>query len=269
MKNINILGCGWLGFPLAKDLISKNYKVNGSTTSTEKLVKLKSENINPFLIELTEDEVIGEIETFLQSSEILIINIPPKVRVNISENFAQKIKNIIPFIEKSSVNKIIFISSTSVYADNENFKDKIDGNSIPNPTTESGKQLLEVENLLRSNSNFKTTILRFGGLVGENRHPIKTLSGRKNIENPNAPINLIHQKDCILIIEKIIKLEVFGEIFNAVYPLQTSRKEYYKQKALELNLSLPDFNETFSSSGKLISSDKLIAFLKYSFIEKP
>ena len=31
-NKIGVLGCGWLGFPLAKDLIKQGFKVKGSTT---------------------------------------------------------------------------------------------------------------------------------------------------------------------------------------------------------------------------------------------
>jgi nucleoside-diphosphate-sugar epimerase len=78
------------------------------------------------------------------------------------ENFVSKIRNIIPFIEKSAVQKVLFISSTSVYNDVDAF---VTEETIARPATESGKQLLETEQLLQSNINFKTTILRFGGLM--------------------------------------------------------------------------------------------------------
>jgi nucleoside-diphosphate-sugar epimerase len=164
---------------------------------------------------------------------------------------------------------VLFISSTSVYGE-ENLI--VTEETELNPDTESGKQLVQTEQLLQSNSNFKTTILRFGGLIGEDRHPIKFLAGRKNIENPNAPINLIHQDDCIGIIMAILrqaqndKLDV-NETFNAVTPFHPSRKEYYKQKAIDLNLDLPEFNAENSNSGKTILSAKIENVLDYKFIK--
>jgi nucleoside-diphosphate-sugar epimerase len=135
----------------------------------------------------------------------------------------------------------------------------------PNPETESGKQLLATEIRLQSNENFKTTVVRFGGLIGENRHPIHFLAGRKNIENPEAPINLIHQEDCIGIIEAIVKKEYWDETINAVAPFHISRIAYYTQKALENNLPLPEFDQTKISIGKTILSDKLGNTLDYKF----
>ncbi|MEY2922044.1 MAG: hypothetical protein RL108_666 [Bacteroidota bacterium] len=274
MKHISILGCGWLGLPLAKSLLQKGYLISGSTTSENKIPMLHNAGITPFLICLSEEKLEGEMDYFLKNSEILIIDIPPKLRGNaldtstaLSKTFVKKIQNLIPFIENSSVKKVLFVSSTSVYAD-ENVT--ITEESIPNPDTESGKQLLEAEVLLQSNENFQTTVIRFGGLIGADRHPIQFLSGKTQIENPEAPINLIHHEDCIGIIEKIIQKarnEHFNwnETFIAVAAFHPTRKEYYTQKAIELNLALPHFNESKPSIGKLISSEKVEHILGYSF----
>jgi len=270
MKKISILGCGWLGLPLAKSLIAKRrYFVNGSTTSENKLSILKDAGINPFLVALESESISETINDFLAESEILIIDIPPKLRgnnvaaLNSSRKvFVEKIENLIPFIEKSTIKKVLFVSSTSVYGDENGI---ITEETIPNPETESGKQLLLAEALLQKNQNFETTILRFGGLIGEDRHPVKFLAGKENLENPDAPVNLIHQNDCIEIIEAIIQQSKWNEVFNAAAPFHPTRQEYYTQKAKEQNLILPKFSSEKSNITKVISSEKVENILKYQF----
>ncbi|MFE3867450.1 SDR family oxidoreductase [Flavobacterium sp. LS2P90] len=262
MTKISILGCGWLGLPLAKALIQKGFSVNGSTTSTEKISVLENAEIRPYLILLDSKSVSVAIETFLQESSTIIIDIPPKLRGINKENFVEKIKVLIPFIEKSSVKNVLFVSSTSVYGEENHI---ITEESPLNPDTESGKQLVEAEQLLQSNTDFKTTVLRFGGLIGEDRHPVKFLAGRENLDNPHAPINLIHQEDCIGIILKIIENDCWDETFNAVAPSHPSRSDYYTQKAADFNLSLPKFNHENASIGKTILSDKIQTILNYTF----
>lgn len=264
---ISILGCGWLGFPLAKSLLKKGFLVKGSTTTLEKMSVLENAGIDAFQITLSEEEIVGGMDAFLSNSEILIIDIPPKLRGNSNENFVAKIQNLIPFIEKSSVENVIFVSSTSVYSDAISI-DLITEKTSPNPDTESGRQLLEAEIVLQNNSNFKTTVIRFGGLIGEDRHPIKFLAGKENLENPEAPINLIHQLDCIGIITEILEKNCFGETFNAVAPFHPTRKVYYSKKAMEHNLPIPKFDESKPSVGKIISSEKVSTVLGYEF-QKP
>jgi len=262
MNNISILGCGWLGFPLAKALLEKGFYIKGSTTSADKISKLEKAGINPFIIALETDAVHGAIENFLRDSSILIIDIPPKLRGTNKENFVSKIEALIPFIEKSTVENVLFISSTSVYGDDNEL---VTEETPLNPDSEGGKQLAVVETLLQSNTHFKTTILRFGGLIGEDRHPVHFLSGRDNIDNPDAPINLIHQRDCIGIILRIIEIKSWGETYNAAAPAHPSREIYYTQKALELNIAPPIFNHEQPSIRKTIVADKLIEKLDYRF----
>jgi nucleoside-diphosphate-sugar epimerase len=268
MKQISILGCGWLGLPLAKRLIANGNSVNGSTTSENKIPILKDAGIDPFLLTLESESVSENIIDFLAEAEILIIDIPPKLRGNqsfstpLEMTFVRKIQNLIPFIKKSTVKKVLFVSSTSVYGDKN---DLITEETIPNPETESGKQLLLAENLLRENQNFETTILRFGGLIGEERHPVKFLAGKENLENPDAPVNLIHQNDCIAIIEEIINQSKWNAVFNAVAAFHPTRKEYYTQKAIEQKLILPHFSSEKSNSRKIISSEKIETVLNYQF----
>lgn len=271
MTQISILGCGWLGLPLAEALMEKGFLVKGSTTSSEKLSVIENLGIQPFWIVLESNNVSGAVETFLQGSETLIIDIPPKLRGNSKEDFIGKIAALIPFIEKSAIENVLFVSSTSVYGDTSSFDCAQDDTlSVTEetktcPETESGRQLVAVEQLLQTNIHFKTTILRFGGLIGEDRHPIRFLAGRKNLENPKAPINLIHQIDCIGIIMIILRQNSWNETFNAVAPFHPSREQYYTQKAIDLGLELPQFNSESPTFGKTILSTKVENVLGYTF----
>ena len=243
----------------------------------KKIALLEKFGIHPHIVTLSAVEGLNsesEINSFLENSEILIIAIPPKLRTDSSTafgmTFVKKIQNLIPFIEKSSVEKVLFVSSTAVYADSPSTALRVTEETIPNPITESGKQLLEAEHLLQSNKSFQTTVLRFGGLIGDDRHPIHFLAGRKNLENSEAPINLIHQTDCVGIVEEILRYAqndnlVWGETFNAVAPFHPTRKEYYTQKAIALSLALPEFEEGKISVGKTILSDKVERVLSYQF----
>ena len=42
MRNVGILGCGWLGTPLATSFLDVGFKVKGSTTSVEKIDTLEA-----------------------------------------------------------------------------------------------------------------------------------------------------------------------------------------------------------------------------------
>lgn len=260
---ISILGCGWLGQSLAKALIAAGYEVKGSTTTDAKLDVLREAGIVPFLISLGEDGPVGDTASFLKGSDMLIIDIPPKLRGDINESYSGKIRNLIPHIENSNIQKVLFVSSTSVYADDNSV---VTENTVPQPDTESGKQVLEAESLLRENRNLETTVLRFGGLIGGDRHPIKHMAGKKGLANPDAPVNLIRRDDCIGLIKAIIEKGAWGQIFNGVSPQHPTRKEYYTKTAVEMGLTVPEFEEPVTSRGKTVSGEKAIRDLNYTFI---
>lgn len=272
MNKISILGCGWLGLPLAEELIKNDYEVKGSTTSESKLKVLKNVGISPFLIKLEENEITGNLESFLANTDVLVVDVPPKLRGNNKENFVQKIKTLLPYIENSEVKKVLFVSSTSVYGDTFPIQE-LNEDSPLNPDSEGGRQLVEVEDLLRANTNFQTTILRFGGLIGPERNPAKFLAGKENVANPNAPINFIHQEDCIGIICAMLRQVEnanwkWNDTFNAVTPNHPNRENYYTEKVLEMNLKVPTFVKDSTSIGKKISSKKLQNKLNYIFTKE-
>ncbi|ETN93743.1 NAD(P)H-binding protein [Zhouia amylolytica] len=261
-NKIAILGCGWLGLPLAKQFVKSGYLVHGSTTSEDKINLLKDSGITPFKIALHEDHIEGDMDAFLEGVETIIINVPPKLRRASAENYVLKIETLIKAIEKTAVKKVLFVSSTSVYG---NSKEVITEESRREPTTESGRQLVEVEDFLNEQSNFKTTIVRFSGLIGDERNPANFLSGKENLPNPEAPVNLVHQNDCIGILIKILEGEHWNTSFNVAYPRHPSKETYYHQKAVEKNLEPPQFNHSGESSGKTIASDRVIEVLNYQF----
>ena len=263
INNISIIGCGWLGLELAKSLISDGNSIKGSTTSQEKFQDLKSEGINPFLISLTENGIYGNISSFLEGSEILIINVPPGLRSNPKKNHVREIEHLILETEASKIQNVLFVSSTTVYEDSKNFKSVTE--DMASKHSNSAQQLLKIEELLHSNPNFKTTVLRFGGLFAEDRHPAKYLSGRSQIKNPDAPINLIHRDDCISIITKVIESKVWGTTLNAVIPEHPSKKIYYVNYCKTHNLTLPNYDETSISKGKKVSPERMVQLLDYGF----
>ena len=261
---ISIIGCGWLGLPLAEFLIAKGYEINGSTTSKSKLQILKNASINAFQIQLSENGISGEVDNFLMRSETVIINIPPGLRKNPNKNHVLEIEHLVRAIEAQHIKHVIYISSTSVFEDETHFP-VIDSATFPNAASTSSKQLIAIEDMLKANTNFSTTIIRFGGLIDEHRHPAKYLSGRNNIPNPDAPVNLIHKMDCIEIIAATLEIGLWNKSINAVYPNHPTKQAYYSKYCNEQGLALPVFNTSNQSKGKIVESSDVERLLNYTF----
>ncbi|WP_163707080.1 SDR family oxidoreductase [Mangrovibacterium lignilyticum] len=260
MRTISILGVGWLGLPLARKLISNGYKVKGSVTSEGKMEMLQQTAIWPFQLLLTKDGLRLDNPAFFDT-DVLIISIPPRRTADVEEVFPAQIKHLIRRLEQAEVKKVIFISSTSVYPETSGVAKETD---VLLPEKASGKALLDAENLFRLNHHFKTTIIRFGGLIGADRNPARFLSRKSPAVSGSKPVNLIHQDDCISIIKEIIRQNAWGETFNACCPEHPSRKDFYMKASAVSGIPAPRFSDE-PEPYKIVDSSKLIRYLDYRF----
>ncbi len=261
-KNISILGCGWLGLPLGKSLVEKGYIVKGSTTNPEKLERIKVVGIEPFLLSLNPQIECVNVDNYLNVNTLLI-NIPPKIRLNKSEAHLEQIQNLIEAIKNSPIQNIIYVSSTSVYPE---LNREVFEEDVINPEQSASEILVKAENLLKTNFQ-NLTILRCGGLMGYDRIPAKYFSGWKGLTTGNIPVNFVHRDDVIGVIELILEKQIGGEVFNVVSPQHPIRKEIYTKNCKELGFELPEFIEpTEPQPYKIISPKKLIEKTGYQFI---
>lgn len=245
--------------PLAKHFLNKGFRVKGSVTSPEKLILLNESGISPYQVILNDSEASVTDETFFET-DVLIISVPPRRIEGIEQIYPTQVGFIIPYILKFGISKVIFISSTSVYPENYLTAREDD---LPVPDKESGKACLAAENLLRNLTDFQTTIIRFGGLIGADRNPARFLL-KSNRPVANVPVNLIHQDDCIGIISSIIDQDLWGETFNACCPEHPLKKDFYG-KAAEIS-GLPEpLIATFTEEYKIVDSSKLTRMLNYQF----
>ncbi len=258
---ISILGCGWLGLPLAEHLIRNDFTVKGSTTREEKLPLLREKGIEAYRIILDPDIGGDNISRFLDS-DILILNIPPGRHGSVFENHIRQINSVLMALNKLSVKRILFISSTSVYGNNNK---EVSESDETNPETESGKALKAAEQLLLDQSAYNPVVIRFAGLAGGDRNPGRFFAGKKQIPNGAAPVNFIHRDDCIGLIHEIIRRDVRGGIFNACADRHPSRSDFYRKTAEDLGLEAPEFVDDESRSFKIINSDKIKKRLEYRF----
>lgn len=262
MSTIAIAGLGWLGLPLAIQLRDLGHNVKGSVTSKSKQEELKSYGLDVYQVEIAEDEIRGEINSFLKDTEILIVLIPPGLRRNTGHNHALRMAQFLDAIEKSQIKKVILVSSTGVYDDSQG---KVTEADIPKPEDSKGKQLVEVEQLFFKSPAVQSTIIRFGGLYGGSRNPVKYLAGRTGLTNGQAPVNMIHRQDCIGIILGVIYKNAFGHILNAVNPEHPTKEVYYTQQAKKLGLEPPQYEVEDATVFKQVDSANLEPLIGYTF----
>lgn len=258
MKTISILGCGWFGFALAQKLINLGYKVNGSTTTDEKLAVLNAAQINAYLMQAGES-THPSFQSFF-NCDVLFICIPPKRNSPEINDYPQKIKTILAAADKRA-KQVVLISSTGVYGDSNQTVNEL---SETHPDTDSGRAVLAAEQILQQILPLNFSIIRFAGLFGPNRHPGRFFAGKTDVPNGLAPVNLIHQQDAVGIAISLIQQEAYGRIYNAVSPNHPTKMDFYTAAADDLGVQQPTFIAE-KKNWKVVESLHIPQFLPYVF----
>ena len=254
MKTISLLGSGWLGLALAKYFRLKNFQVKASTRSAHRISELQALGVQPYLIDIDLIDITDlsqDVQGFLDS-DILIINITSKNMTGYAE--------FIRSIKASSIEKLLFVSSSSVYQNSNQLVLESEGMEDTNST------LYKIEKLFQNSAHFHTTVVRMAGLIGPGRHPGGFFKGDKPVQQPDAPVNLIHQADCVNIIGQIVEQDVWGEVFNASADTHPTKREFYSQAKKSLGQQPPRFAEPESLSYKVVGNQKVKRVLNYELV---
>ncbi len=257
---VSIIGLGWLGLPLAKQLQSTGNKVKGSATSSSKVTELNQEGIEAYRLQLNpapEDNLKA-----LLAADTLIINIPPKAGKFGEDFHPEQIRHLTDAIKASDVKHIIYVSSTSVYPE---WSRVVVESDVARPEQSAAPALVQAEQLVLALSPEKAvTILRCGGLMGYDRIPGKYVAGKK-IDSGDVPVNYLHQDDAVGILLTLIQQRLEG-IFNAVAPEHPIRKYIYQKSCADFGYQLPTFKHPEQPVPyKVISVEKLIQATQYRF----
>ncbi|SHK69441.1 Rossmann-fold NAD(P)-binding domain-containing protein [Hymenobacter psychrotolerans] len=261
---VAVLGCGWLGLPLAKALVAEGYAVNGSTTTPTQLLTLRDAGIRPYLLRLGPEfsqTDADSLHALLAGVDVLVLNVPPRAAV--AGSYPALLRPVGSAVAASGVRHVLFVSSTSVYPNEARLMREGDAVSSPDAPSD----------LLRAEGQFTprwgqwlTTVVRMGGLFGPERPPGRFLAARHNLPQGNAPVNLIHLDDCVGLLLHIIREKAWGYTFNACAGQHPPRRDFYPAAAEALGLAAPTFEaESGESGGKVIDSSLLRQITGYRF----
>lgn len=251
--NWTIIGCGWLGASLAEKLIERGHTVFGSTTTEAKLFVLNQKGINAFV--LNEDSMVSS--EISHATDIVVLSIPPIKRAEPTKygNYLCSIAS-----QFKSDTRFIFLGSTGIYPQ----KSGLFTENYIFESNEKATTLYHAEEQLNEQFGERLTRLRLGGLIGENRNPVRSMSGKVDVKNPKGVINFVDKRDVIEVILDISENNAFGQVFNIVYPFHPTRENYYTEQAKAIGFPAPKFDYS-NSITREICSDKVITELSFIF----
>lgn len=262
-QTISILGCGWLGLPLADYLRREGYVVKGSTTGPENFDSLREKGVEPFYV-VCDPELRGDrLGEFFQTGA-LVITLPFRRGLPDPSIYLQQIQSIIHHVRQSGQNPFVVLTgSTAVYPSDIG---TVDEEAAFEPENARAETLLAVEQFLLKDCGLPSTVLRLGGLYGPGRPVGKFLAGKTEIPGGDQPVNLVHQEDAVRAVYEVIAQSCRGEIFNVVSDGHPSRRELYIQAARKMDLPAPQFSEDSNGPGKAVLNQKIKERLNFHFL---
>ena len=257
-KTALVLGCGYLGAQLLRELTGIGWQATGVTLSESAAEILSNQGLPVVAADLR----TCDHQLLTKNNPAVIIHCASSGRggpAAYREIFLETTKRL---IKETTCQHLIFTSSTSVYA-------QTDGSAVAEtapvePERETGKILIETEEMVLAHQG---TVLRLGGIYGPGRCiPLeKLLSGEAAIEGTGERImNSIHRTDAVSAFCLAVSENLMGT-FNVVDNTPVTQLEWYQWVCAQLGRSLPpyiprDLNRKRGWTSKRVSNAKLRSF---------
>lgn len=260
---VAVLGCGWLGFPLAKELLAHGHRVLGTTTTPEQLPILAAAGIEPKLLQLgpafsAADE--QDLVAWLSQADMLVLNVPPRAAV--AGGYPQLLRPVHRAVAAARLKAVLFVSTVGVYPDEPRIMRESDALS----TRDASSDVLRTEgHFVPRYKQWQSTVVRLGGLIGPDRAPGRFLAGRRNLPHGSAPTNLLHLTDAVGVLCSIIQDGIWGYTLNVCAAGHPLRRDFYPKAARHIGLEPPTFLPE-EGGGKLVDSSLMRQLVPYSFV---
>lgn len=272
-----IVGCGYVGLPLAHELFKQGHQVFGMRRSPSADEKLKAAGIVPLPADITKPESLARLPRDFD----WVVNCAASGGGDAEayrQLYLQGTRNLIEWLALGSAGapRIVYTSSTGVYGQNDG--SVVDETSPTEPAVETAKVLVETEKVLLAaarDNHFPAVVLRVAGIYGPDRGYLlrQYLKHEARLEGSGGRfLNMIHRDDLIGVIIAALRSGRAGEIYNAVDDEPVSQLRFFQWLAGKLGRELPpaapenaEANRKRGVTNKRVSNRKLKLDLGYQF----
>jgi nucleoside-diphosphate-sugar epimerase len=230
-----IIGCGYVGMPLGMRLVQLGHEVFGVRRNA---AELAAAGIKPIALDITQADALDQIDGNFD----WVINVVSSTQGGPDEYrqvYVEGNRKLAAWAAARGVKKLVYTSSTSVYAQNDG--SAVKETSPAEPSSETSRLLLEAEKALLPNG----IVLRASGIYGPGRgHLFKQyLKNEARIPGKGERIvNMIHRDDLVEVIIAALKNGRAGEIYNATDDEPVALLNFYRWLAETLGKWMPPFS---------------------------
>jgi nucleoside-diphosphate-sugar epimerase len=257
-RTVLVVGCGYLGLPLARRLLVTGWHVSGLTASQESAERLNAESFAVYPIDISTAAAFTRLP---QRQFNVVIHCASSGRGGAESYravFFNGTKNLLSLLD---FDHLLITSSTSVYAQTDG--SRVNEDSPVTPDRETGRILLSAENLALEHGG---TVARLAGLYGPGRCvPLqKLLAGTALLEGQGERVvNSLHQADAISALAFLAGAKP-GGIFNVADNQPVTQREWFEWVCHMLGTELPpigpiNLNRKRGWTSKRVSNEKLRA----------
>lgn len=270
-----IIGCGYVGLPLAVELSRQGHEVTGLGRGQRAETALKEHKVQLLIGDVSKPETLAN----LPSAYDWVVNCASSSgggEADYRDVYLHGTHNLIKWLSSTPPCKFVYTSSTSVYGQTDG--SVVTEKSPTEPTTATSKILIETEQLLfaaATRDKFPAVILRVAGIYGPGRgYWFKQfLKGEAMIEGTGERIlNMIHRDDVVGAIAAALTHGKPGEVYNAADNEPVSQIAYFRWLSKTLRLPMPPFGPEDRQSlrkrgitNKKVSNSRLRTELHYRF----
>jgi nucleoside-diphosphate-sugar epimerase len=270
-----VIGCGYVGLPLAAELARQGHDVFGVRRGTAGDDALKAAGVHPLVADITRPETLAALPRDFD----WVVNCVASGGGGAGEYrrvYLDGTRHLLQWLAPQPLRAFVYTSSTSVYGQNDGRI--VDEKSPTEPDAETARVLVETEGLLlraAGESHFPAIVLRVAGIYGPGRgHWFQQfLKNEARLEGDGGRmLNMIHRDDVVGAIIAALKQGRPGEIYNAVDDQPVSQRDFFEWLGKRLGRPMPESvppdagNRKRGVTNKAVSNRKLKAELSYDFV---
>ncbi|HEY8504651.1 MAG TPA: SDR family oxidoreductase [Gemmataceae bacterium] len=248
-----VVGCGYLGRRVAGLWQARGDRVFALTRGRAE--ELRHAGLEPIVADVTRPETLHALPRV--RTVLYAVGMDRSSGRSVRDVYVGGLANVLDALPPPE--RFLYVSSTGVYGQDDG--SEVDESSPTDPAEESGKVVLEAEQLLRRRLP-DAIVLRFAGMYGPGRliGDRALREGRAIPGNPERWLNLIQIDDGARAVLAAEEKGRTGEVYNVSDGNPVRRGDFYRFLAGLLNVPEPEFTGPAGTDlGRRVSNRKLTA----------
>jgi nucleoside-diphosphate-sugar epimerase len=225
-----VIGCGYVGQPLAEKLVAGGHEVFALSRKPPELPG----TIVPIVCDITRADEVRSLPRDIDA----LINTASSSKGGVEEYRSVYLEGTRNLLAHLRFEKYIWTSSTSVYAQTDG--SVVNEESAAEPVSATGRILRETEELVLGKG--QGIVLRLAGIYGPERGHLfqQYLRGDARIHGDGSRwLNMIHRDDAVGAIIAALEKGRAREIYNVTDRKPVTEREFFKWLSQQLKRDLP------------------------------